>query len=100
MDDFIHRVRNGNLKGYGHDRSRNDRHRSKGGGQRRTNTDPWPMIKKHLEKIGDSHKRLADAEERKAKCEKRKADAMERIADCLGQLLESKSANKPKDVPG
>jgi len=103
MDDFIHRVRNGNLKGYGHDRNRNDRHRPKGGpkgsGQRRTGTDPWPMIKKHLEKIGDSHKRLADAEERKAKCEKRKADAMECIADYLGQLLKSSSGNKPKEVP-
>ena len=94
MDDFIHRVRNGNLKRYGHDRNRNDRRKPKSGSQRRTNADHWPMIKKPLEKISDSHRRLADAEERKAKCEERKADAMERIADCLNQWLKSSSDNK------
>jgi len=87
MDDFIHRVRNGNLRGYGHDRNRNDRRKPKNSGQRRSKTDSWPMIKKSLENISDSHRRIAAAEERKAKCEERKADAMERIADSLKQLL-------------
>ncbi len=94
MDDFIHRVRNGNLKRYGFDRNRNDRRRPKSGSHRKTNTDHWPMINKRLEKISESHKRLADAEERKAKCEERKADAMERIADYLDRFLKSSSDNK------
>ena len=104
MDDFIHRVRNGNLKGYGHDRNRNDRRRPKGSSQRKNSADNWPMIKKALEKISDSHRRIAVAEERKAKCEERKADAMEHIADCLKQLLlkplpESGNTPDQQEVP-
>ncbi len=101
MDDFINRVRNGNLKRYGLDRNRNDRRKRKpkNSNQRKANADYWPMLKKQLEKIGDSHRRIATAQERKAKCEERKADAMERIADCLNRLLKSASDNKLKDVP-
>lgn len=87
MDDFIHRLRNGNLKGYGLEKNRNDRRKPKIGGHRKNGTSDWPVIKKHLEKISDNHRRIAIAEERKAKSEERKADAMERIADCLSQLL-------------
>ncbi len=100
MDDFRRQVRNGNFKRQGFDRNRKpyDKRdgwrKPKNDNQRRSNAaaDYWPVIKKRLEKIGDSHRRLADAEERKA-------DAMERIADCLNQLLKSSSENKLKEVP-
>ncbi len=85
MDDFIHRVRNGNLKPYGNDRNRNDRRKSRNGGQRKSRAaDNLTIIKKPLEKISDSYKRLAEAEERKAA-------AIERIADCLGPFLRTLS---------
>ncbi len=91
MEDFRQRARNGNLKRFGLDRNRNDRRKPKNSNQRKANADYWPMLKRQLEKIGDSHQRIATAQERKAKCEERKADAMERIADSLNRLLKSAS---------
>lgn len=92
MDDFIHRVRNGSLKPYGNDRNRNnDRRKSRNSGPRKSRAaDNLTIIKKPLEKICDSYKRLAEAEERKAV-------AMERIADCLGPFLKTQAEKVEPD---
>lgn len=92
MDDFLYNLRNnanqkrhdGNRKPYGAYNRNYDRNRgkdNKGGYYNRTiHQEYLPLLKKAIDEISASYKRMAEAGERRARAEERQAKALEMIA--------------------